>query len=139
MTADGAIESFVREIGWTADLRDQHVPQEFHALLNELSGLFGREVHWTSDAIGTISVDNGEKWLAQFRTCIDTPIIWRVYERVDKESSGQRFKISRRSAELNWNSIGYFSKWPSNWTADSGGALQTLVQIGQNLEKQRKN
>jgi hypothetical protein len=139
MTADSAIESFVREIGWTANLRDQHVPQESQALLNELRKLFGCEAHWTSDAIGTISVDNGEKWLVQFRTFIDTPIIWRLYGRVATESAGQRFKIARRSAELKWDDVGYFVKWPSNWTADSGGALQTLIEIGRNLGKRRKN
>jgi hypothetical protein len=134
--ADGALETFVRTIGWTASIRDNSVSVS-QTLLNELIGLTGRPAHWTNDAIGTISVEEGEKWLVQFRTFIDGTIIWRMYERLDSAPLGPRFKFARRSPELNWDDVGYFAEWPSQWTSDSSGPMQRLVEVAQNSSKRR--
>jgi hypothetical protein len=95
LPADGATEPFVRAIGWTASIRDSSIGVS-QILLNELIGLASRPAHWTSDAIGAISVENGEKWLVQFRTFIDGSIIWRMYERLDSAQLGPRFKFAAK-------------------------------------------
>src|SRR5258707_7527933 len=137
LPAGHEIEPFVSAIGWTASIRDSSIGLS-QTLLNELIGLASRPAHWTSDAIGTISVENGEKWLVQFRTFIDGSIIWRMYERLDSAPLGPRFKFARRSAELNWDDVGYFTEWPSQWTSDSSGPMQRMVDVAQNSSKRRK-
>jgi hypothetical protein len=103
-----------------------------------LMRLASRPAHWTSDAVGTISVEDGEKWLVQFRTFIDGSIIWRMYERLDSAPLDPKFKFARRSAELNWDHVGYFTEWPSQWTSDSSGPMQRLMEVAQNSSKRRK-
>jgi hypothetical protein len=137
LPADSAMESFVRAIGWRANIRDSSIAVS-QTLLNELMGLAGRPAHWTSDAVGTVSVEGEEKWLVQFRTFIDETIIWRMYERLDSAQIGLRFKFARRSVELNWDHVGYFAEWPSQWTSDSGGPVQRLVEVAQSSSKRRK-
>jgi len=130
--SDGVLPAFVRDIGWKPDLRNDGatLTEDWRPQLDELFEVYGRVANWSSDAIGTIPVENGEQWVVQFKTFVDRPKIWRVYERVRPDLNMPIFKIARRSDELEWQSMGYFNKWPSNWTSASGGVLRQLVEGG---------
>lgn len=137
LSADGPVETFVRTMGWTASIRDSSM-RVSEALLNELMELTGRPVRWTSDAVGTIPVEDGEKWLVQFRTFVDEPMIWRMYERLGSVPLAPRFKFVRRNPELSWEHVGYITQWPSQWTLNSGGLMKRLVETVQNSGNKRK-
>jgi hypothetical protein len=129
---DSVLYSFVREIGWKPDLLSDTaaLTDDWRPLLDELLDVYGRIAHWSSDAIGTIPVENGERWLVQYKTFVDGPKIWRVYERVHPDFNMPTFRLTRRSVEMKWEAMGYFSKWSSNWTSASGGVLRQLVEGG---------
>ena len=133
MTAHFAknLGSFATEIGWKADILSNKstLTDEWLPRLCELQELYGRAAVWTSDAVGTIEYrENGEKWLAEFKTFIDSPRIWRLYERVHLDSERPQFRIARRNADLIWEDMGYFDGWPEDWKMKSG-ANSMLRQI----------
>jgi hypothetical protein len=113
-----ALLSFAAEIGWKnsilqtpADPGDSWLER-----LLELSEIYQRPALWSNDAFGNIEYqENGERWIAKFRTFRDPPKIWRVYERIHFNPERPNFAIDRRSAELIWERMGYFDKWPSCW------------------------
>ncbi|NOJ44816.1 hypothetical protein [Bradyrhizobium archetypum] len=136
-SADEPVEAFVRAMGWMASIRDSSIKVS-EALLKELMEFSSRPAYWTIDAVGTIPVEDGEKWLVRFRTFVDGSIIWRMHERLDSVSSAPRFKFVRRSPELKWDDVGYLTEWPSRWTSDSNEPMQQLVEVAQRSDKRRK-
>jgi hypothetical protein len=128
--SDSALHSFIREIGWKSSLLNEAeaLTEEWQQRLDELFDLCGRPASWSSDAVGTIPIENGERWLVQYRTFRDTPRIWRVYERIHPDPNLPTFRIARRSSEMKWDGMGYFCKWSPNWTRTSGGLLRQLIE-----------
>jgi len=128
-----ALHSFAKEIGWKENILVTFpcLTDEWNERLKELFEIYGRPASWSSDAIGTVEYkENGEHWVAQYRTFIDGKKIWRLYERVDHHPERPKFRIARRSPELVWEHMGYFNKWPQYWHSNDGimGVLREKVK-----------
>jgi hypothetical protein len=122
--------SFADEVGWKPSILSDERPLSDVWLerLAELSEVYRHPANWSNDACGNVDYpENKERWIAQFRTFIDSPKIWRLYERVHPAADRPNFRIARRSAALTWDDMGYFNKWSPCWTKESNGLLQRVV------------
>jgi hypothetical protein len=121
--SDDRLDLFATEIGWKTDIlsNDVNLTDDWLPRLRELRELYGRVAVWKSDAIGTIEYrENGEKWQAEFKTFVDSPRIWRLYERTHPDPNRPRFEIARRNVDLVWERMGYFDCWPECWKSNAG-------------------
>jgi hypothetical protein len=127
------LSSFAAQIGWRTSILDSPGTLSADQLmrLEEVADLYSRKARWSIDAVGQMNYpENGEKWIAEYRTFIDQPKIWRLYARIDVCADRPNFCIARRSVDLTWDRMGYFDQWPLCWSSQANSAMSALVLMG---------